>query len=363
MSIKTEINPILSSVLKRGVIKDVKDIKEPDFVAKDMRSTLEKVKEIAWAVFTWVIFPLALLHYLAGLVVLPASCWKSIPEWLEGDRTKAQEGTLKTSDLSGPVSWSKYYDCKRVSFKTADGVRLDGLALVRKEKTNRWAVAFNPNAGAYEGLIANQLIGIDALSTQFESNILLFNYRGTGHSQNAWASREGLIRDGEAALQFVEAMGAKEIITYGLSLGGGVSVKALTKHKKKEGITYLSINERSFSKLSLVAKNIVNHIVGRPIGWVAKWLIRITGWEMDVQKEINSLETRCIVVYHNQDRLMAGSAGLGHVLKKQSYEDLVAFGDEQGELDFCWHSPQENVATRMKFYQKVRDALEDKESV
>ena len=62
----------------------------------------------------------------------------------------------------------------------------------------------------------------------------------------------------EAGLQFLEnGIGAKKIIHYGMSLGGGAQAEAILSHEfKTEEIDYIVWTDRSFDKLSNIASSL-----------------------------------------------------------------------------------------------------------
>jgi uncharacterized protein len=68
--------------------------------------------------------------------------------------------------------------------------------------------------------------------------VLMYDYRGYGHSSDVFPTETGVYADGEAALAaLVERAGGPErVVLYGHSLGGGVSYELAARHPEVAGI-------------------------------------------------------------------------------------------------------------------------------
>jgi hypothetical protein len=87
--------------------------------------------------------------------------------------------------------------------------------------------------------------------TQIRSGALFFNYPGVGKSQG-WPKKSLILKAYYALLKLLEdpdGLGAKDIIGYGWSLGGGVQSEALQYHPFKTSINYVFVKDRTFSSL------------------------------------------------------------------------------------------------------------------
>ncbi|WP_284452673.1 hypothetical protein [Parachlamydia acanthamoebae] len=95
-----------------------------------------------------------------------------------------------------------------------------------------------------------------------------------------------------AMLNFLEdqkiGIGAKEIIGYGHSIGGGSQSDALKKHPLKKDIKYVFVKSRSFSTLYRTAI----HVTYRPLAF----LVKILGWNMNSSKVSEKLQAPEIIL-------------------------------------------------------------------
>lgn len=180
---------------------------------------------------------------------------------------------------------------KRITIKVDDYL-VDGM-IVGTEQTlenDRWVLLSNGNGEFYEdrlwdiSRISSDNMGFLDILRGVNGNGILFNYPGVGESSGL-PSRQAMEKAYRAMLTFLEdgrnGIGAKEIIGYGHSIGGGVQGDALKKHVLKEGISYVFVRSRTFSTLSNAASDILraqfNFIRCKPLGWLV-WLL---GWNMD----------------------------------------------------------------------------------
>lgn len=121
-----------------------------------------------------------------------------------------------------------------VSIVTVDGVTLDGMeyrhpaqASVHSEK-QKWILFLNPNGATYE----EELPYLVKYAASVGVSLLAFNYRSVGFSEGTLHTSSDLIRDGEAAIQFLIARGVKSdhILVHGHSMGGAVGSYIRLRH-------------------------------------------------------------------------------------------------------------------------------------
>jgi hypothetical protein len=118
-------------------------------------------------------------------------------------------------------------------------------------------------------------------------------------SSGGWPTRYQLGAGFEAGLQLLEReIGATQIVMHGLSLGGGMMAEAILNHDFTEGmnrdIRYLSISDRTFSRLSSIAAHVVGAFV--------KPLFFVSGTELDglgAAKKLSELGIRQVIIQHN----------------------------------------------------------------
>jgi hypothetical protein len=146
----------------------------------------------------------------------------------------------------------------------------------------------------------------------------------------------------EAGIRFLEReVKAVHIIMRGLSLGGGMMGEAVLNHDFTEGmkkdIRYLSITDRSFSRLSTIAEALVGQIV-KPIFY-------ITGTELDgvaAARKLSQLGIQQIIIQHTSeggtgsDYVIPDSTSLAYELHKDPTLESKVFLESQ----FITHNGQ-----------------------
>ena len=107
---------------------------------------------------------------------------------------------------------------EEVTFRTGDGLDLDGWYLPAAGEEIAAAVVFNGNAGNRSDRVAlARRLSAAGIST------LLFDYRGYGGNPGR-PTEDGLRRDGLAAATFVAGRTDRPLVYFGESLGCGVAV-------------------------------------------------------------------------------------------------------------------------------------------
>lgn len=114
--------------------------------------------------------------------------------------------------------------CEDVSFTSADGTRLHGWFLPARPRTERkgTVVHFHGNA---QNLTSH--VGLVTWLPDEGYDVLVFDYRGYGRSGGDAPDRDGLVLDGQAALDYVRArpdVDASRLLVFGQSLGGAVAL-------------------------------------------------------------------------------------------------------------------------------------------
>ena len=235
---------------------------------------------IAKQIFSIIIFPILIhkfVHALVGkIVILPASTpgIMGLPE---------SHATDSRSKIRLEDDW-KY---KRITVEF-DGYKLDAMIVGRASTLNngRWVLASNGNGEFYEDTLGSH--DFKQILSAVKGNAIVFNYPGVGASSGL-PNRQAMAKAYRTMLNFLEdrenGIGAKEIIGYGHSIGGGVQGDALKTHKLKKDVKYVFVKSRTFSNLSTLA-----HLRG--LGF----LVKLLGWNMDPVESSKKIQAPEIIL-------------------------------------------------------------------
>ena len=139
-----------------------------------------------------------------------------------------------------------------IFFTTADGVRLNGWLIPRRE-ARVTLVWFHGNAGN----ISHRVENIKLLHDKVQVNIFIFDYRGYGRSEGS-ISEAGTYQDGVAALELVGKqlrVEARHLIIFGRSLGAAVAAEMASRFDSRGLILespFVSIREMAKSVFPLL---------------------------------------------------------------------------------------------------------------
>lgn len=232
----------------------VKPISQPIYI----RNTDYKISNLVIDIFSVIIFPIGLCrlgyrfaHSLVGRIIVPASNYPS----------------SKVRNIRKDITFDDKWKVKRISVKV-DGYTIDA-AIVGQAKTlenGRWVLSSNGNGELYEQKFDDYSFG--KILSELNANTIVFNYPGVGAS-TGMPSREAMAKAYRVMLHFLEdsenGIGAKEIIGYGHSIGGGVQGDALNDHELKEDIKYVFVKRQTFSTLSSIASKLASKILPKKV--------------------------------------------------------------------------------------------------
>ena len=197
---------------------------------------------------------------------------------------KRKRPVLLGTQLSNLKTEWKY---KRITI-LVDGNSIDATLMVRPSTANnkKWAIISVGRDQRYEDRLTEKAFQLFLKNT--ESNAILFNYSKMGASTGT-RDPQSMITAYKAVLEFLEdeekGIGAKKIIGYGYSIGGGVQGEALKTHDllsgQKKGIQYLFIKDRTFSELKAVVKSYTKGLLG--------WIIPSYSWNLDCAESSTKL--------------------------------------------------------------------------
>ena len=242
----------------------------------------------AWSlvksIFSVIFFPVFVYRILQSLIakvyVLPASN----PSRYRADANYASN-CRKSIDLSS--DWK----IKRIAVKA--GAYVIDAVLMGREATfdnGRWLLISNGNNQFYEESLESYPLRL--FLSQLNSNAVFFNYPGVGAS-TGWPRRAAMSKAYKALLELLEdaekGIGAKEIIAYGFSIGGGVQGDALVDHPLKDEIRYCFVKNSTFSDLATAAYYITN-------SKFVDFLLKVFAWNISSSQSSKALKATEIVM-------------------------------------------------------------------
>lgn len=251
---------------------------------------------------------LSFIHSWGGSRLFPASDRNTTNRLFETRRN-----TFKTLSLDP----NQFFRRESVA---CDGMKID-IYLFGKKSTlgnGRWTLLSHGYTGHAENANGYQ----KDVFERVHSNYVVFNYPNMSCTEGN-ISRNNVVAAYRAVLNFIEeGIGAKEIICWGTSMGGGVKGHAFKRHKFKPNIKYVSVSDQTYTTLEKAAKA-MNH------GWGAT-AIKKTGWQLSSKKSSPKLPYPEIVIHKakqlhpksfgdiEHDNLFGGEDCLaGHLLKQK----------------------------------------------
>ncbi|MGK5595314.1 MAG: CPn0927/CPn0928 family alpha/beta hydrolase fold protein [Parachlamydiaceae bacterium] len=299
-------------------------------------NTKHKVLRIAETIFSIICFPVKVrraLHALGGTIMIPAR---------QFDRQAITQ--LRSSfKLDDDIFY------KRMTIK-CDGRVIDVVLAAKKDtlKNGRWLIGSLGNEQCYEQTLPSSRIESSELTDlmhELNSNLLVFNYPGVGASPGR-PSKRAAIKAYRAVLSLLEdpqGLGAKEIIGYGHSIGGGFQGEAVRQHRLKKGIKYVFVKSRTFDSTSSFAK-----MMGR-LQWL---LLHALGWNIKTYEGSKRLKAPEIIIQTvspqdadpekyvilksnkriaDNDGIIPKEASLAHkLIQKKRFQNKVFIGVPEG---------------------------------
>lgn len=196
---------------------------------------------------------------------------------------------------------SKGFIARKISLYKS-GTKYDAIIITHPDMINNgnWTIHALGNGMTMESKIVNEA----KFNFANKCNTLLVNGPSVSQSEG-WPTRYQMGAGFEAGIKFLErVVNASHIIMHGFSLGGGMMGEAILNHDftygMKKDIKYLSITDRSFSRLSTIA--------GVLLGQLVEPIIHLTGSEIDgvgAARKLSELGIRQILIQHASP----GSAG------------------------------------------------------
>jgi hypothetical protein len=258
---------------------------------------------------------------IIGYIAYPAAAASLLPRSSDelAEQSRAVEEIVNYLKEKG-------YTVKNISLYKS-GIKYDGLIVTHAStsENGKWTI----NALGYNMKMEDRVKYVAGENFSNECNTLIINGPSVGQS-GGWPTRYQMGAGFEAGLQYLEhKANAKYIIMHGFSLGGGMMAEAILNHDFKEGqknnIHYLSISDRSFSRLSTSSGAMIGEAAGMALGKIVELIFYITGTELDgvrAAQKLSKLAIKQFVIQHNDlsnqtDGVILDSTSLAYELKKE----------------------------------------------
>lgn len=278
---------------------------------EDTEASIESSIKTAKKVGNWIVENRAGLAFLTGLVMVPS-------QFLGPNAEKSNEIIIRASR-------SKEFKLERFEVLVGDDFSLGGVLYFPKnwnpKDKSRCVLYHNPNGITVSGYFEMGILSWTPaeIVKVFNCPVVMYDYRGTGLSENACSSSlafrptyETVVVDGEAALQFALSR-FESVKVMGSSLGGGVATASLERHLKRTPADSKRVslfNHDSFSTTTRVAMpNWPN------VGYYTGWAI---GGLLDAETPMKSLIHRdisIIILCHKKDPVIPESARMAEYVK------------------------------------------------
>jgi hypothetical protein len=256
----------------------------------------------------WLTLPIALynnVYIIAGWLIHPAS----LPFFFPLARL-IEEIDL---DEMRESFFREGREVKRVSVQ-ANGYLIDTLIVGKRENlgNGRFIIFSNGNGEVYEARRNDYL----ELADHLQATIIFYNYASTGRSGGFLPNHEAILVSHQAMHAFArEELGAKEIIDFGHSIGGGIQGENLKTMPLDRKVQYVFVKHMTFATLSGEAQGMVGTI-GAAIPYL--------NWEYSSVESSKALQHREIIV---QQGRVTKNQEMTHV-SELTERDPVILGNE-----------------------------------
>ena len=196
--------------------------------------------------------------------------------------------TFRPSRMSEQQSKSPAEGAEIVWFNSADGTRLNGWYFESQSKPAIATIIFCHGNGG-------NILNVGWMGQRFAKhgfNVLLFDYRGYGASEEVALSESALYADGDAAVAYVEnnkGVRPEQIILYGQSLGTTVATDVASR-----GNYGALVLESGLSSASSVANS--------ALPWLPAWLHFLGRNRFESARKIANVKSPVLIAHGDPDR-------------------------------------------------------------
>ncbi len=194
---------------------------------------------------------------------------RGVEEVYSGDITKAARGRLSGVVFNSPADTGTAYEEVQIPTENGDA---PAWFIPGTEHANIWAICVHGRgANRKEGIRALPTLGALGLSA------LLVSYRNDGVAPAAIDGRYGLGAtewpDVEAAIDYALSHGATEIMLFGWSMGGAVSLQVADRSKNPRKISALILDGPVINWIDVLSHQAKLNRIPEAVGRFAQWLL------------------------------------------------------------------------------------------
>nr|WP_239923146.1 CPn0927/CPn0928 family alpha/beta hydrolase fold protein [Candidatus Chlamydia corallus] len=198
--------------------------------------------------------------------------------------------------LFSPSFQDRVSSAQRI-FLQYDDLFIDGLKICfPNAKPDRWMLISNGNSDCleYRTVLLEGRDWILRVAEESQSNVLIFNYPGVMRSRGN-ITKENLVKSFQGCVRYLrdepEGPRARQIITYGYSLGASIQAESLSREKTdgSDGIRWFVIKDRGARSLGAVAKQFIGHL--------GPWMANLTNWNINSEKKSRTLRCPELFIY------------------------------------------------------------------
>jgi len=193
-----------------------------------------------------------------------------------------------------------------------------------------------------------------------QTSILVITYQNdpeTNPSKNGYYGFGKEWPDLEIAVQYALEQGAKNIILYGFSMGGAISLSFMRESPYASSVVGLILDAPVISFESIVNHGIAERNVPQFIGKIGKWVatlrFRIPWQWLDYHKIATSLEIPILIFHGANDKLAPIQESEKLALENPTYVSLVKT-DTVGHARMWNHNPAAYEKTVLEFLHALR---------